>query len=396
MKRLLGSAVFVALLAGSYYYSDTLSQFVFGPKGPEAKGPRAAPAQAVIADVAVETSAPFQVSAIGSVQSIATVVIKSRVDGQIAEVHFEEGQEVKEGDLLFTMDNRAFEAQLRQAEAQVQRDRAQYERAELELKRQSDLATRGAAPQQKLEDAQMAERVYEAAMRADEAAIENAKVNLSYTLIRSPINGRTGAINLKRGNVVKSNDTTTNAVPLVTITQVKPIYVSFTVPERHLANIRTAFEKSEHLPVSVVVPGQTETPIAGTLTFIDNQVDVATGTIGLKASFPNDDARLWPGQFVNVTLTLGVQPNAVVAPSAAIQVGQNGPYVFVIKENSTIELRLVHIDRTLVDKTVIASGLKAGERVVVDGQLRLSNGTRVTVQAPGGAPKVQPTPVAER
>jgi multidrug efflux system membrane fusion protein len=394
MKRLLLAAIFAALLAG-YYYGDTFNHFLFSPNAPEAKGPRA-PAQAVIADVAIETAAPIEVRAIGSVQSIATVVIKSRVDGQIAEVNFEEGQEVKEGNLLFTIDNRAFEAQLRQAEAQLQRDRAQYERAELELKRQSDLATRGAATQQKLEDSQMAERVYDAAMRADEATIENARVNLSYTMIRSPITGRTGVVNLKRGNVVKSNDTTTNAVPLVTITQMKPIYVSFTVPERHLSDIRTAFEKSEHLPVVVAVPGQPE-PITGTLTFIDNQVDVATGTVALKATFPNEEARLWPGQFINVTLTLGVQPNAVVVPSAATQVGQNGPYVFVVKPDSTVELRLVRIDRTIDDKTVIASGLASGERVVVDGQLRLSNGTRVTAQPAGGQPgKGRPTPVAER
>jgi multidrug efflux system membrane fusion protein len=395
MKRLLLAAIFVALLAGGYYYSDTLGQFLLGAKAPESKGPRPAPAQAVIADVAVETAAPIEVSAIGSVQSIATVVIKARVDGQIAEVHFEEGQDVKEGDLLFTLDNRTFEAQLRQAQAQLERDHAQHERADLELRRQTDLAARGAAPQQKLEDAQMAQKVYEAAIRADEAAIENARVNLSYTSIRAPITGRTGAVNLKRGNVVKSNEGT-SGVPLVTITQMRPIYASFTVPERHLADIRTAFEKSEHLPVLVTIPGQAEKPISGMLTFIDNQVDVATGTIALKATFPNDVGRLWPGQFVNVTLTLGVQPNAVMVPSAAIQIGQNGPYVFVIKENSTVELRLVRLDRTLNEKTVIASGLKAGERVVVDGQLRLANGTRVTAPAPGGAPRAQPTPVAER
>jgi len=395
MKRLLVAAVLVALVVGSYYYGNTFGDFLFGSKAPEAKGPRAAPAQAVVADVATETAAPIEVRAIGSVQSIAMVVIKSRVDGQIAEVNFEEGQDVKEGDLLFTIDNRTFEAQLAQSQAQLARDRAQYDRAELELRRQTDLASRAAATQQKLEDAQMAQRVYDAAMHADEAAIENAKVNLSYTTIRSPITGRAGAVNLKRGNVVKSNDTTTNAVPLVTITQMKPIYVTFTVPERHLSDIRAAFDKSEHLPVVVAIPGQPE-PIPGTLTFIDNQVDVATGTIALKATFPNDDLRLWPGQFVNVTLKLGVQPNAVVVPSAATQVGQNGPYVFVVKPDSTVELRLIGIDRTINDKTVIASGLAAGERVVVDGQLRLGNGTRVNVQAPGGAPKRQAAPVAER
>ncbi|HEY7302066.1 MAG TPA: efflux RND transporter periplasmic adaptor subunit [Xanthobacteraceae bacterium] len=395
MKRLLFAAAFGALLAAGYHYSDTLGSFLFGSKPAGQNGPRPAAAQAVIAELAVETAAPVEVTAIGSVQSIATVVVKSRADGQISDVHFEEGQDVKEGDLLFTLDNRAFEAQLRQAQAQLERDRAQQERAQLELKRQSDLAVRGATPQQKLEDAQMAEKVYEAAMRADEAAIENARVNLSYTTIRSPIAGRTGMVNLKRGNVVKSNDTTTNAVPLVTITQMKPIYVSFTVPERHLSDIRAAFEKPERLPVAVAIPGQPGT-IAGALTFIDNQVDAATGTIALKATFPNDDLRLWPGQFVNVKLTLGSQPNAVVVPSAATQVGQNGPYVFVVKPDLTVELRLVRIDRTLTERTVIASGLAAGERVVVDGQLRLSNGSRVTVQPSGSAPKAPPTPLAER
>jgi multidrug efflux system membrane fusion protein len=241
--------------------------------------------------------------------------------------------------------------------------------------------------------------VLEAAIRAGEAAIENARVNLSYTEIRAPIAGRTGSVTLKRGNLVKSNDTTQQAVPLVTITQLRPIYVAFTVPERYLADIRAAAASaSERLPVLVTIPNHPQSPITGGLTFVDNQVDVTTGTISLKATFANDDARLWPGQFVNVTLTLGVQANAIVVPSAAIQIGPNGPYVFVIRQDSTVELRLVHVDRAVNDKTVIAGGLVAGDRVVVDGQLRLRNGTRVTVQQSGAtqAPKAQATPVAER
>jgi membrane fusion protein, multidrug efflux system len=393
MKRLLLAALLVALLACGYFFRELLFE-----KAPETRTARPPASQSVVADVAVETSAPIQVSAIGTVQSIATVIIKSRVDGQIADVHFEEGQEVKEGDLLFTLDNRAFQAQLAQAEATLERDRAQLQRAQAEVKRQTELATRGVASAQKLEDVETAVKVLEAAIRANQAAIENARVNLGYTIIRAPINGRTGSINLKRGNVVKSNDTSTNAVPLVTITQLRPIYVSFTVPERHLSDIRAAVAGSERLPAVVTVPNQLETPITGTLTFVDNQVDVLTGTISLKATFGNDDTRLWPGQFVNVMLTLGAQANAVVVPSGAIQIGQNGPYVFVIKQDSTVELRLVRVDRTVNDKAVIANGLIAGERVVVDGQLRLSNGTRVTVQKPEGStpPKAQPAPVAER
>jgi len=353
--------------------------------------------QAVVADVAVEMAAPVQVSAIGTVQSIATVIIKSRVDGEIAKVHFEEGQQINEGDLLFTLDNRAFQAQLAQSEANLQRDRAQLQRAQAEVKRQSELATRGVASAQKLEDVQTAVQVLEAAIRADEAAIENARVNLSYTSIRAPITGRTGSVNLKRGNVVKSNDTSQQAVPLVTIAQLRPIYVAFTAPERHLADIRAA-AALERPPVLVTIPNQPQNPITGMLTFVDNQVDAATGTITLKATFSNDDERLWPGQFVNVTLTLGVQANALVVPSAAIQIGQNGPYVFVIKQDATVELRLVRVDRAVNNKTVIAEGLVPGDRVVVDGQLRLNNGTRVTVQQSGEtpAPKAQPAPVAER
>src|SRR5215470_8743712 len=399
MKRLLLGTLLLLALASGYVFRDSLlsSTGLIAGKVAEPKGARPAAAQAVVAGVAEVLPTPIQVSAIGTVQSIATVIIKSRVDGQIADVHFEEGQDVKEGDLLFTLDNRSFQAQLAQAEAILQRDRAQLERAQLELKRQTELADRGVASAQKLEDAQMAEKVLQASIRASEAAAENARVNLSYTIIRSPITGRTGSVNLKRGNVVKSNDTTTNAVPLVTITQTKPIYVNFTVPERHLSDTRAAFDKSERLPVIVAIPRHPE-PIAGKLTFIDNQVDPATGTIALKATFANDDMRLWPGQFVNVTVTLGVQANAVGVPSAAIQVGQNGPYVFVIKPDSTVELRLVRVDRAATNRTVIGEGLAAGDRVVVDGQLRLTNGTRVAVQQSErpAPPKAQPVPVAEQ
>ncbi|HLQ89266.1 MAG TPA: efflux RND transporter periplasmic adaptor subunit [Xanthobacteraceae bacterium] len=385
MKRLLLATMFVALLVAGYVFQDQLLKLPgmagFGTaKAPEAKRP--APAQSVSAGTAIEMSVPILVNAIGTVQSIASVIVKSRIDGQIAEVHLEEGQEVKEGDLLFTLDNRSFQAQLAQADANVERSRAQLERAQQEVKRQSELASRGVASAQRLEEVQSQVKVFEAAIRADEAAIENARINLSYTQIRSPIAGKTGVINLKRGNLVKSNDTTTNAVPLVTITQLRPIYVGFTVPERHLADIREAMTSEEPLVAVVTLPNQPQKPITGALTFIDNQVDVVTGTISLKAKFANDDTWLWPGQFVNVTLTVGIQANAIVLPSGAVQIGQNGAYVFVIKQDSTVELRLVRTNRTVDDKTVIDDGIKAGERVVVDGQLRLTNGARVTVQAP--------------
>jgi multidrug efflux system membrane fusion protein len=392
MKRLVLVALFVVLVGSGYYFRD----YVFGT-ATETKSARPPARQQVVADVAVERPVPIQVTAIGTVQPIATVVIKSRVDGEVAQVHFEEGQEVREGDLLFTLDSRAFQAQLAQSEANLERDRAQLQRAQAEVRRQTELATRGVASAQKLEDVQTAVAVIEAAIHATEAAIENARVNLNYTIIRSPIDGKTGSVALKRGNLVKSNDTSQQAVPLVTITQLRPIYVTFTVPERHLADIRAAMA-SGRLPVVATIPNQPQQAITGALTFVDNQVDVATGTISLKAKFANDDTRLWPGQFVTVILTIGTQANAIVVPSVAIQIGQNGPYVFVIKQDSTVELRLVRVNRTINNKTVIDEGIKAGERVVADGQLRLSNGTHVIVQQPEGTttPKAQPTPVAER
>jgi multidrug efflux system membrane fusion protein len=390
MRRVLPAVLLIALLGSVYYFRG-----LFFDKG-DAGSVRAAASQPVMVDDVVAMSAPIQVTAIGSVQAIATVMVKSRIDGQIAQVHFKEGQEVKEGDLLFTLDDRALRAQLAQIEATLERDRASLQRAKLEVTRQSGLANRGVASAQKFEDVETSLAVLEATVRADEAAVENAHVNLDYASILAPIDGRTGSVTLKKGNLVKATELSSQ-IPLVTISQLRPIYASFTVPERHLAELRAA-EAEGNLPVVAIIPSQPQTPIAGTLAFIDNQVDVATGTITLKAEFANDDTRLWPGQYVNITLTLGVQANAVVAPSAAIQIGQNGPYVFVVRPDSTVELRLVRVDRTINGKTVIAQGLAAGDRVVVDGQLRLNNGTRVAIQRPEGAPppKSPPVPVAER
>jgi multidrug efflux system membrane fusion protein len=392
MKRLLLATLLMAAVGSGYYYRH----YFFGT-ATDTRPARPPPAQPVVADVAAEMSAPIEVAAIGNVQSIATVMVKSRIDGEIAQVHFEEGQDVNAGDLLFSLDDRVARAQLQQSEANLERDRAQLRRFQLEVARQTGLANRGIAPAQKLEDVTTSQAVFEATVRASEAAVETARINLNFTTIRAPITGRTGSVALKRGNVVKAVDTLPTVMPMVTITQLQPIYVTFTVPERHLGDLRAALV-SGRLPVVVTAPGSPQNPIAGQLTFIDNQVDAATGTISLKATFTNDDARLWPGQFVYVAVTLGVQANAVAVPNAAIQVGQNGPYVFVIKPDSTVELRLVRVDRTVTNRTVIAEGLQAGDRVVVDGQLRLTNGTRVAVQRSEGPPppQAQPIPVAEQ
>src|ERR1700730_16787622 len=331
MRRLLPAVLLIALLGSAYHFRG----LVLGAGGDVA--PARPAAQPVMGDDGVTMTAPIQVTAIGSVQSIATVMVKSRIDGEIAEVHFKEGQEVKEGDLLFTLDDRALKAQLAQSEATLERDRASLQRAKLEVARQSGLATRGVASAQKFEDVETSLAVLEATVRAAEAAVENARVNLNYATILAQISGRTGSVALKKGNLVKATELSSQ-MPLVTISQLRPIYVPFTVPEGRLPELRAA-EAEGSLPVVVTIPSQPQTPITGTLAFIDNQVDVATGAITLKAEFANDDTRLWPGQFVNVTLTLGVQANAVAVPSAAIQIGQNGPYVFVIREDSTVELR---------------------------------------------------------
>jgi multidrug efflux system membrane fusion protein len=391
MRRLVPAVLLIVLLGSGYYFRGIIFD-----KGPETGSARPPASQPVVADLAVEMPAPILVTAIGSVQSIATVMIKSRMDGQIAEVHFKEGQEVKEGDVLFTLDDRAVRAQLAQSEAALERDRASLERAKLEVTRQSGLATRGVASAQKFEDVETSLAVLGATVRAGEAAVENARVNLSYATILAPINGRTGSVTLKKGNLVKATELS-SSTPLVTITQLRPIYVTFTLPERHLADVRAGAAEGS-LPVVATIPSQPQAPITGALAFVDNQVDVATGTITLKAEFTNDDTRLWPGQFVNVTLTLGVQANAIMVPSAAIQIGQSGPYVFVVRPDSTVELRLVRVSRTVNNRSVIAEGLAAGDRVVVDGQLRLANGTRVTVARGENAPppKAQPIPVAER
>src|SRR5258706_1889651 len=381
MKRILLGALLIVLIGCAYFGRSYLFD-----AAPEPRASPPAAAQLVVADVTVEMPMPIQITAIGSVQSIATVIIKSRIDGQIREVHFKEGQEVKEGDVLFTLDDRALRAQLAQSEATLERDRASLQRSKLEVARQSGLATRGVASAQKFEDVETALAVFEATVHAGETAAENARVNLAYATIAAPISGRTGSISFKKGNLVKATELSTT-VPLVTITQLRPIYVTFTVPEGQLAALRAA---AGSLPVAAAIPSEPQAPITGALVFIDNQVDVATGTITLKAEFANDDTRLWPGQFVNIILTLGMQADAVVVPSAAVQIGQNGPYVFLIRLDSAVEMRLVPVDRTLDDRTVVAERLAAGGRGIGDGPLHLAHGTRVAVQR-GDA-----VPVAER
>lgn len=323
----------------------------------------------------LEKTVPVELKVIGTGEAYSTVSVKAMISGEITRVNFIEGQDVKKGDLLFLIDSRPYEAALKQAEANLARDLAQQKNAHDQARRYEDLFKQGIAAQQTAEQYRATADSYEASVRADRATIETAKVQLSYCIIYSPIAGRTGSLLIHQGNVVKANDTP----PLLIIDQINPIFVSFSVPEQYLLEIKRRMS-TERLKVMATVPKDAGPPEEGVLTFVDNAVDSATGTIRLKGTFPNRGRRLWPGQFVNVVLRLSSQPDAVVVPTPAIQTGQSGQYVFVVKADRTVESRPVVVGRALDGETVIEKGLQVGETVVTDGQLRLVSGSRVQIK----------------
>jgi multidrug efflux system membrane fusion protein len=313
------------------------------------------------------------------VQPIATVVVKSRIDGQIVKVNVQDGQEVKKGDILFVLDSRAADAQVRQADAQLAHDRAQLANAKREADRQDTLVAKSYTPASTADLARTAAVALDATVRADEAALDNLKAMLSYYTITSAIDGRVGAISLKEGNNIKAVDT----IALVTVNQMHPIYVAFSVPQRELLGIRNEMATHE-LPVTAVAPGHSVLE-TGKLAFVDNAVDATTGTVMLRAVFDNPKERLWPGLYVNTALTLRIEPDALVIPAQAVQVGQESSYVYVINADKRAEPRTVTVGRSIAGESIVASGLKDGEQVVVDGQLRLTKGTLVDPRA--AAPK---------
>jgi membrane fusion protein, multidrug efflux system len=335
---------------------------------------QASPSPAVPVAVAtvVAKPVPVEFGTIGTVTAYATVAVKSRIDGEIMEVHLKDGQEVKSGDLLFSIDDRTIRTQLAQAQANLAHDQALLLSAQREVERQSSLVKKNFASQQAVDQAKASADSLVASVAADEAAIDAAKVQLTYTEIRAPIDGRAGVVNLPRGNMVKANDTGS----LVVLNQLRPIYVAFALPQGQLPRVRQAMAAGP-LTVSTTIPGDSGPALAGDLTFVDNAVDPSTGTIELRATFDNAETRLWPGQFVNVTLTLRVDAAAIVVPDAAVQHGQSGAYVFVVRPDSTVEMRPVVVDRSVAGESVITSGLAAGESVVVQGQLRLAPGMQV-------------------
>lgn len=356
----------VCALAGAMLLTGCSDEKAGGVPPPE-KG------QAVPVTVAeaVQKDVPVQVTAIGNVEAYSTVTVQSLVDGEIQKAYFTQGEDVKKGQLLFTIDPRPFRAALNQAEANLARDEAQAKYARVEAQRYTRLVKEGIVSQLQFEQFSSNAQALEAGVHADQAAVENAKIQLSYCWIYSPINGRTGSLLVYPGNLVKSNSTN-----LVVINQITPIYVDFSIPERYLWQVKE-YQSRGALQVVAYASGQEDNPSTGRLTFINNTVDSNTGTIELKGTFPNGQRRLWPGEFVNVILDLTTQPHATVVPSQAVQTGEQGKYVYVVKSDHTVEYRPVEVGTTLGGLTVVEKGVSPGETVVTNGQLRLYPGAKI-------------------
>jgi multidrug efflux system membrane fusion protein len=344
-------------------------------RGTQARAGRSREVVPVLAATAQQKIVPVQIRAVGNVEAYSTVSIKSQVTGVLTDAHFKEGQEVKKGQLLFTIDPRPLEAALKQAEATLARDFAQVQNWREQARRYAELVKKQYVSREQYDQIKANADAAEAVVAADQAAVENAKVQLSYCYIYSPMNGRVGSLLVNEGNLVRINDGT----PLVVINQLEPIYVTFSVPEQNLEDIKRHMAGGK-LKVDALFPSDEGRPETGMLSFVDNAVDRSTGTVKLKAEFANGTRRLWPGQFVNVALTLTSQPDAVVIPSEAIQAGEDVQQVFVIKPDKTVEVRQVTVGPTNQGEAVIAKGLAPGEQVVREGQFLLGPGSRVEIR----------------
>jgi multidrug efflux system membrane fusion protein len=357
--------------------ADNASNAAASPATPSASA-GAAQGIPVVLGTAETRSVPVRVDTIGRVDPYATVAVKSQVDGPLLKVHFREGQQVATGDLLFTIDPAPFLAELHAAQANLAKDEAQLASAQADMARYKALAGSGYASQQKDEQARATVDTLNASIKADEAAVESAQLKLGYAQIRSPIDGRTGSYQVDAGNLVKANDST----PLVVINQTRPVYVVCSVPERHLAEIQDRMAEGG-LTVEANVPDSSAPPVTGKVVFVDNQVDMSTGTIRLKAEIANENERLLPGQFLRVTLALREMDNVVAVPDAAVQIGQQGSYVYVIGADNKAELRTIRPGPSADGFTAIGEGIAAGERVVIDGQMNLYPGALVAPKTGG-------------
>jgi len=343
-------------------------------QGPRGEG--GAPVPVTVAPV-VQKTTPIAVPSFGTVEAYAEVEVKAQVTGILMQVHFTEGQMVKKGDRLLSIDPRQPQATLKMAQANLEKDQAQLKNAEREAARQTELLQKGYASQDIYDQTMTAVEMLRAAVNADKAAVENAALQLDYCSICSPVEGCAGSLLVHQGNLIKAND-----ISVVTIRQMDPIYVSFWVQEQHLPAIQK-HRAAGALDVEVTSSGEGSEPIHGALSFIDNTVNPDNRTIRLRATFANQDRRLWPGQYVKVTLTVAQEPNSVLAPSQATQTGQSGQFVYVVKSDQTVEARPITVKRE-IDRMSVVEGVKPGEVVVTDGQLRLVPGARIQVKSGSG------------
>ena len=326
---------------------------------------------------AVQKTVPINLTAIGTAEAYSTVSIKSQVNAILEQVHFKQGDFVKKGDLLFTLDARPFQSVLAQSEANLARDQAQAELNQVQSARYEKLYAAGVAAKEQYDQLKATADAQEALVHADQAAVQSAKLQLQYCTIHAPTDGRTGALQVYPGNLVKEND-----LPiLVVINQMSPIFVDFSVPEQYLGVVKK-YMSGGRLQIEATPYGETASEV-GYLTFVDNNVDNTTGTLKLKGTFPNEDHRLWPGQFSVVSLRLAEEEKAIVVPSQAVQTGQSGDFIFVVKADQTVESQPVKVARQLEGESVISSGIAPGDTVVTDGQLRLIPGIKVQVKAAG-------------
>jgi membrane fusion protein, multidrug efflux system len=367
-RRTLGVVFLIAAAAGAaamWKWYPTQSAVAQAP----APASRAVPVEV---GSAVSKLMPLQVDALGTVTPMASVAIKSRLDNEILDVKFADGARVKKGDVLLQLDSRALEAQIRQAEANLARDKALLEGAERDFRRYTELVAKGATPVTNLDNARTQSDSFRAAIQADQAVLENLRVQLTYSTITAAISGRISAASVKVGNFVRSAD----LLPIATIIQMAPVYVSFPLPQVALPSLREAIVEGAP-SVEAVIPGESKRAI-GRIAMIENTVDAATGMVNVRAAMPNENELLWPGTLVQTYLNLRNE-DAVTVPSAAVQVSQTGNYVYVIKADKA-ELRPVKVSRALGLVTVLESGVTEGEAVVVDGHLQLTNGARVAIR----------------
>jgi multidrug efflux system membrane fusion protein len=350
------------------------------PSGGRGGGGAAQAPVPVTTATVVQKPMPINIEVIGTGEPTSTVSVRAQITGELTSVSFKEGDDVADGQLLFTLDRRPLETALAQAQANLDRDVAQAANAQAQAKRYLDLANRGIATKEQVETSQTSAVALDATVEADRAALENAKVQLQYATIKAPIAGRTGALMVHAGNLVRANDTT----PLVVINKIAPLNVSFAIPEARLPDLKRYLSVGT-VAIAARAPNDDGRAATGRITFVDNQVDPMTGTIRVKGTFPNVDRRLWPGQYVNVAVTLTTDPGAIVVPTTAVQTGQQGQYVFTVKSDQTAQLRNVSVARSQGTESVIREGLTPGETVVTDGQLRLVPGSRVSIKSGPGA-----------